>query len=46
MRELLNAVKRALIVGVSILLGVNGILMILIATLQITSRALGHPVAF
>lgn len=46
MRKFLNAAKRALIVGASILLGVNGILMILIATLQITSRALGHPVAW
>ena len=46
MRKLLAFIKRSLIGGFSILLGINGFLMIIVATLQIVSRAFGRPVAW
>ena len=46
MQSYLALIKRGLIGGFSILLGLNGFLMILVATLQIVSRAFGRPVAW
>jgi TRAP-type C4-dicarboxylate transport system permease small subunit len=42
----LALIKRGLISGFSVLLGINGFLMIIIATLQMVSRAFGKPVAW
>lgn len=46
MRNILAVIKNALIGTFTVLLGVNGILMVIIATLQILSRAAGRPVAW
>ncbi len=46
MQSYLALIKRGLISGFSVLLGINGFLMIIIATLQMVSRAFGKPVAW
>lgn len=45
-RELLQGFKNRLVSVVSFFLALNGFLMVIIATLQIVSRAMGHPIAW